>query len=185
MARTDLRDNALEQIDFYWQHWRPRVVGLTDKEYFWEPVEGCWSVRPVEDGFRMDFSLDEIDPPPFTTIAWRLGHIAGLFRARANDHFGDGSTRIDIHDCPGNADDALAHVEESYGMWRKGIGAMDAGRWAAAVGPAEGPFATDPYGKLVLHLSRELFHHGGEVALLRDLYRASDGGRSFRVAPAG
>jgi len=26
---------------------RPRLDGLTDEEFFWEPVPGCWSVRPV------------------------------------------------------------------------------------------------------------------------------------------
>ncbi|MFF2761725.1 FAD-dependent oxidoreductase, partial [Streptomyces albidoflavus] len=26
---------------------RPRLAGLTDAEYFWEPVEGCWNIRPA------------------------------------------------------------------------------------------------------------------------------------------
>ncbi|MEV4637855.1 hypothetical protein AB0J80_10915 [Actinoplanes sp. NPDC049548] len=31
------------QLDFYWEtSLRPRLDGLTDEEYFWEPVEGCW-----------------------------------------------------------------------------------------------------------------------------------------------
>ena len=35
-----------EQLDWQWQnHLRPRLDGLTDEEYFWEPVPGCWSLR--------------------------------------------------------------------------------------------------------------------------------------------
>ena len=35
-----------EQLDLHWRAaLRPRLDGLTDEEYFWEPVAGCWSVR--------------------------------------------------------------------------------------------------------------------------------------------
>ncbi len=41
---------------------------------------------------------------------------------------------------------------------------------ARPCGPAEGPYADEPMATLVLHISRELIHHGAEVALLRDLW---------------
>lgn len=41
---------------------------------------------------------------------------------------------------------------------------------ARPVGPAEGPWTEHTYATLVLHISRELIHHGAEIALLRDLY---------------
>src|ERR1700722_6517655 len=32
-----------------------RLEGLTDAEYFWEPVDGCWSLREGADGrWRLD-----------------------------------------------------------------------------------------------------------------------------------
>jgi len=37
-------------------------------------------------------------------------------------------------------------------------------------GPAEGPYADEPMSVLVLHINREVIHHGAEIALLRDLY---------------
>ena len=43
---------------------------------------------------------------------------------------------------------------------------------ARPCGPAEGPYADYPMAALVLHINREVIHHGAEVALLRDLYRA-------------
>ena len=42
---------------------------------------------------------------------------------------------------------------------------------ARPCGPAEGPFAELPLAGLVLHINREVIHHGAEIALLRDLYR--------------
>lgn len=43
---------------------------------------------------------------------------------------------------------------------------------AQPCGPAEGPWADLPMAALVLHINREVIHHGAEIALLRDLWRA-------------
>jgi hypothetical protein len=41
---------------------------------------------------------------------------------------------------------------------------------ARPCGASEGPYANRPMAALVLHINREVIHHGAEVALLRDLY---------------
>jgi hypothetical protein len=43
--------------------------------------------------------------------------------------------------------------------------------WHWPTGPTEGPYADAPVAQLVLHINREVLHHGAELALLRDLYR--------------
>ena len=56
-----------------------RLSGLTDEEYRWEPVRDCWNVRPCPEspsGWTVDYPQVHPTPPPFTTIAWRLLHIA-------------------------------------------------------------------------------------------------------------
>jgi hypothetical protein len=55
--------------------------GLTDDEYFWQPVHGCWTISrrgeskaPVSFGageFTMDYAEPPRDREPVTTIAWR------------------------------------------------------------------------------------------------------------------
>jgi hypothetical protein len=36
-----------EQLTFHWTNQlRPRLDGLTDEEYLWEPAPGAWSLRP-------------------------------------------------------------------------------------------------------------------------------------------
>ena len=64
-----------EQLDWQWrEHMRPRWDGLTDEEYFWEPVPGMWNVRkrgtsqaPIAAGsgdFTCDYAWPEPDPAP-------------------------------------------------------------------------------------------------------------------------
>jgi hypothetical protein len=162
------------QLDFYWEHsLHPRLVGLTDEEYLWEPVPGCWSIRQTGHGsYAADWASPPPEPPPFTTIAWRLAHIAGpVLGFRASSHFGDGSLTLATMPWPATAADALAFLERSYRAWQTGVAALDEAGLARPVGPAEGPFAEYPMAALILHITREVIHHGAEVALLRDLYR--------------
>src|SRR6516225_9263223 len=37
-------------FDYVWDRLTGRLSGLTDEEYFWEPVAGCWSLRQGGDG---------------------------------------------------------------------------------------------------------------------------------------
>ena len=75
-----------KQLSWHWENQlRPRLAGLTDEEYFWEPVPGMWSVRSG----RIDFAYPEPIPAPVTTIAWRIGHLlVGVFGDRIARHFG-------------------------------------------------------------------------------------------------
>ncbi|TCN44676.1 DinB family protein [Kribbella orskensis] len=54
-----------------------RMEGLTDDEYFWEPVAGCWSVKPdVDRPGRWTYEYEFAPPtPPVTALSWRLVHI--------------------------------------------------------------------------------------------------------------
>jgi hypothetical protein len=73
-------------------------------------------------------------------------------------------------DWPASAQAAIAYVEDGYSRWMAGVRSLDAEALAAAIGPAEGPWAARSFAQLVLHISREVMHHGAEVALLRDPY---------------
>lgn len=167
-------DDLLFQLDFYWDRMlTPRLEGLTDEEYLWEPVEGCWSIRPQEDGTGMiDWAFQAPEPPPFTTIAWRMAHISILiFGIRASSHFGDGSLGVETAKWPLTAAEGLASLRRHHSEWREGLATLDDESMRVPVGEAEGPWAEYPMSTLVLHLNREVFHHSAEIALLRDLYR--------------
>jgi hypothetical protein len=172
------------QLEFYWEvHLRPRLAGLGDEEYFWEPVAGCWSLRRGQDGrYALDGQPPPV-PPPVTTIAWRLVHIgAGCLANRASAFFGDGSVPVDADmfdrrhvptTLPASATEGIAFLEHAYQRWHDGIAALDDAGLQAPLGPRGAQFAAEPMAGLILHINREVMHHGGEIGLLRDLYRAT------------
>lgn len=162
----------VDQLDWHWtNHARPRLAGLTDAELHWEPVAGCWGIRPDgAGGFTFDYAEPEPEPAPVTTIGWRLGHIAGpIFGFRSHNHFGNGYSMETI-ELPGTAAGMLALVDEVYDHWITGARALGADGLSRPCGPAEGPWGDAPMAALILHINREAIHHMAEVALLRDLY---------------
>ena len=175
-----------EQLDWHWTtNLRPRMDGLTDDEYFWEPVPGSWNVRrrgdPAAVGdagggdWTIDFALPEPSPPPVTAIAWRIGHlVVGVLGARAASHFGGPPFDYATHEYPGDAATAMAQLDATHAAWTAGVRELSADDLRRAAGPAEGPWADHPMAALVPHINREGLHHGAEIALLRDLYRWRD-----------
>jgi len=180
----DWNAELVEQLGWLWkEQLRPRLDGLTDAEYFWEPVPGCWSIRrrgtsdaPITAGsgdYLMDFAFPQPDPPPVTTTAWRLAHIiVGVLAQRTAAHFGGPPASFTGFSYAGSAATALRQLDDAYADWTAGVRGLGTVGLARPCGPAEGPFAESSMASLVLHINREVIHHGAEVALLRDLYRA-------------
>lgn len=70
-----------------------RMRAMTEAEFFWGPVPGCWTLHRRDDdrgvptdGSRewvLDYVLPEPDPAPVTTIAWRVAALLrDLYRNR-------------------------------------------------------------------------------------------------------
>jgi len=177
MTTTAWNPILREQLTFHWDSQvRERLAGLTDDEYLWKPAPDCWSVRPDARSGRagvmtIDFALPQPDPPPLTTIAWRLGHvIVGVLAIRNAAHFGREPVDYASFPYAATADQALAQLDAEYAAWLAGVEALGEDGLLRPVGEAEGPHAASPYTVLVLHIHREMIHHLAEVALLRDLY---------------
>lgn len=177
----DWNATLLDQWSVHWDtQLRDRLAGLSDEEYVWEPVPGCWSVRrrgtstaPVQAGtgpMTIDFALPEPDPTPVTTIAWRLGHVVvGVLAVRNAAHFGAPPASYDSWEYAADATTALAQLDAQLATWVAGVRGWSEADLAAPVGDAE-PYPDLPRAALVLHIQRELIHHLAEVALLRDLF---------------
>ena len=164
------------------------VGPMTDEEYFWEPVPDCWSVRRRVDGpgpratslaGAGDWGRDAASyphpwPPPFTTIAWRLSHLSEMLALRADHTAGGHSLTRDDHPVPGDAAGAVAAFDTGAAAWRKALLNVDDAA-LDSVGYCTYPHGSDPeepFLDIVWWVNQELLHHGAEIALLRDLYRA-------------
>jgi DinB superfamily len=175
-------EELLLQLEWHWENQlRPRLDGLSDDEYFWEPVPGCWSIRrrgesaaPIAVGggdLTMEYAYPEPSPAPVTTIAWQLAHIiVAVFGARNASHFGGPPVSYRTFEYAGSAAEALRQLDDVYAAWVKGVRSLDADALARPCGPAEDPFGDSPLAALVLHIHREVIHHGSVIALMRDLY---------------
>jgi hypothetical protein len=182
---VDWNAELLGQLESHWQNQlRPRLDGLTDDEYFWEPVPGCWSIRPRARATTplamgpgelvLDYAPPSHEPDPVTTIAWRLAHIiVGIFNVRVAWHFGGPPVEWATWDYAGTAADALRQLDAGYAAWVEGVRGLGADGLARPCGLPE-PFPAAPMAAIVLHIHREVIHHGAEIALLRDLYQWKD-----------
>jgi hypothetical protein len=202
MAKAEIADERLrlliEQLDAAWEMLDARLTGrkpftgeagvadtdLTDDEYFWEPVPGCWSVRQREQAttsmavgkgqWVMDWEVPGSQPPPVTTIAWRICHL-GLWQLMRYDYtFGAHALGFDDIAWPATAGDAVAFLRSSFTQWRSSIAGMTSAE-LDQVGRSQmrhGLDPTVPFADLLAWTNTEFTHHAAEIGCLRDFYRA-------------
>ncbi|MET9789518.1 DinB family protein [Streptomyces canus] len=166
---------------------RTPVGAMTDDEYLWEPVPDCWSVRRRTHGpgARAAFLAGTGDwgrdaaphphpvPPPFTTLAWRLSHLSEMLFLRADHTTGTHTLTRDDYRVSGSAADAIAAFDAAADAWRTAL-RDTADTDLDTVGRCTYPHGSDPeepFLDIVWWVNQEVLHHGGEIALLRDLYR--------------
>jgi hypothetical protein len=176
----DWNTELLLQLTWHWENQlRPRLSGLTDEEYLWEPARVSWNVRPRAEAstpmavgkrdWVLDFALPEPKPVPVTTIAWRIGHLlVGVLGSRNASHFGGPAVDYQSYDYSPHAERALAELDQMYAMWVAGVRGLSQDALTEPCG--EIGFEDSTMAALVLHIHREVIHHGAEIALLRDLY---------------
>jgi hypothetical protein len=158
-----------------------RGSSLTDDEFFWEPVDGCWSLRrkaelrtPLPaDAAPGDWWIDGVrpapEPPPFTTIAWLVSHmILGTWnwidtiaaRAVAPEPA-----------LPATAAEAVALWNQVTHTFEQIVSGFSDEDLCAAVAVGNHDVTRT---LLVSHVITEVLHHAAEVGRLRDLYRNRD-----------
>ncbi|MFB6840398.1 DinB family protein [Streptomyces sp. NPDC056361] len=197
----------LAQFDFARQRLTDRMAGpvmdsgngtevqvgpMTDEEYLWEPGPGCWSVRRHSDGpgpgatllvGAGDFGRDTTPPPhpepaPFTTIAWRLSHLAEMLALRADHTNGGHRLTRDDYEVSGDVATAVKAFDTAADAWRAALLSAD-DTALDTVGHCTYPHGSDPeelFLDVVWWVNQEVLHHGAEIALLRDLHRLGRGG---------
>jgi hypothetical protein len=171
MSRVAL---LLAQFDEVYGRLRERLGGLTEAEYFWEPAPGCWTVhRDGSGAWVHDYAFPDPRPAPFTTIAWRLVHLADC---KVMYHeYAFGAAKLTFPDLvpPSTVDGAIGRLEEGHRLLRSELEAHT----DAALDEPRGTNWGEPWPawRIFWAMIDHDAHHGGEIGCLRDLYRVSVG----------
>ncbi len=178
----------LAQFDDAFDRLVARVDGLTDGEYLWEPVPNCWSVRTRANNqtkqargkgdWVIELDRPEPDPPPFTTLAWRMCHVASGLMMRTDYTTGTKRMIWDDYVVPSTAEGGIASLVAAGNAWRALLAATtDAD--LDQIGRSQTPGGLDPtlpFLTIIWWVNQEVILHGAEIALLRDLFRAQPHG---------
>jgi hypothetical protein len=143
---------------------------LTDAEFFWEPAPDCWTVHPAENGrWMIDYADPAPDPPPMTTIAWRLVHLAACKLMYYEYAFGPGRLTWDELEIPHTAADTILWLETGQSQLESAAaGLIDAD--LAEMRPTNWGEQW-PTWRIFWVLAAHDMHHGAEIGCLRDFYR--------------
>lgn len=185
---SDARADIIELSEYVYQRTLSRLAGLTDDEYFWEPVPGCCTVRRTEAGHYRADDAGRPGTPPFTTIAWRLWHLIENYGAKRQPEWlgvqrpPGGFERDDP--APATAAEAIAVLADAHDFWQSLLQELPAASWWEPLGPIAHEYAESSKAALILHHLDEQIHHGAELGVLRDLYLHGLA-RSTRPAPHG
>jgi DinB superfamily len=133
MSRVAL---LLRQMDEVYDRLRWRLEGLTDDEYFWEPAPGCWTVhRDPAGAWVVDYAEPDPDPPPFTTLGWRLVHLADCKVMYHEWAFGERRLSFPDLAAPATAAGALARLAEGRSCCGRPWPRWTTSSWTACAGP--------------------------------------------------
>ncbi len=157
-------------MDRAYSRLRQRIEGLGDEEYFWEPVEGCWTIHPDASGAWVhDYAEPDPDPPPFTTIGWRLAHLADCKVMYHEWAFGEATLTFPELPALRSAPAARDRLEQGQLLLRQDLenradddlDELRLTNWGERW----------PAWRIFSVMTDHDAHHGGEIGCLRDLYR--------------
>ena len=172
------------QLGFSWLEVAERLATLTQAELEWEP--GPDSLRVVRRGTERtprtlgvgDWVMEWPEGPDSSqprTIGWLVAHLTEAFFERWEWTFGPHERRRDAVAFSGEVGAAVAGLRREVDRWRAGVDALpDEGAFTVGLSQATEIDAQAPFVHLVAHMNRELIHHGAEIMVLQDLYRAAN-----------
>jgi hypothetical protein len=157
-----------------YEGFRRRLDGLTDEEFFWEPVPACWTVFQGEDGgWTYHYELPEPEPSPFTTIGWRLVNLALCKVIYHEWAFGARSLNFITIEKPHDVASTIEILERGHLLLTDDLAGLDDRS-------LDTPVLTNwgeewPAWRIFTTMTDHDAHHGAEIGVLRDLYRLSSG----------
>jgi DinB superfamily len=152
---------------------RARSEPCEGRQEFSNPIARAASTNGA---YRADWEAG-LGQPPFTTVAWRIWHLVGVYGERRNREWlglppGQAADRFErTAPAPPSAIAAVEALGAAHAEWAIVLSMLTDATLQEKLGAVAGPFADSDKAGFVLHMIDEAIHHGAEVALLRDLWR--------------
>lgn len=159
----------LAHMDDAWRRLHNWVQDLTEAEFHWQPVENVWHLEERRGRWSIPYSWIPPDPAPFTTIAWRMAHLAISKELTVEYAFGEGRKKLEDFDLPPHAAGMLDYLAESHSGFVKAVAALLDSDLPELRYTEWGERRTTAaiIGSTILHD----IEHGAQIAALREMYR--------------
>lgn len=159
----------LRHMDDAWRQVQGNIKGLTEAEFKWQPVENVWHLEERDGRWTIPYSWVAPDPAPFTTIAWRVAHLATSKTLAVEHAFGERKKKLADLDLPADAAGMADYLAESHSAFVKAVAVLTEADLAQLRYTSWGEQRSTAWiiGEIILHD----VEHGGQIAALRELYR--------------
>jgi len=167
-----VRELLLRQTDEAYEILLTCVGDLSWEEFAWEPGPDVWRVHRDDHGrWTHDYVEPDPVPPPFTTIGWRLTHVATCKVMYHEWAFGARELTWPTLETPHDVEGSLAMLREGHDLLRADLAGLDDGGLNAEVLTNWGePW---PAWRIFWTMIHHDLQHGGEIGALRDYLRTA------------
>jgi hypothetical protein len=166
MSRVALLETT---IDESYERLRTRLAGLTDDEFFWEPIPGCWTIYEDKPGhWTYHYEIPDPDPAPITSIGWQIVHLATCKVIYWEWAYGPGRLTFPDLVTPHSAAGAIDELEKGQRMLRDQLAKLSDSLM-------DEPRKTNwgelwPAWRVFWTMADHDAFHGGVLGYLRDMY---------------
>ena len=167
MARAAM---LLTMFDAAYARLRNRLAGLSDEEFFWQPVQNCWTIyqEPATGRWTYHYAIPDPQPPPVTTLGWQLVHLAACKVIYHEWAFGAARLTFPELVIPHTATGAIAWLEDGQALLRAELQGLSEAQ-------LDEPRRTNwgelwPAWRIFWVMLDHDALHGGAIGQLRDLY---------------
>jgi len=165
----------LTMMDEAYSRLRSRLDGLSDDEFFWQPVPNSWTIYqdPHTGRWTYHYAIPDPVPAPVTTIGWQLVHVAACKVMYHEWAFGEAKLTFPDLDIPESANGAIALLEHGQYLLRQDLAQLDEAELDHQKKTNWGELW--PAWRIFWAMLDHDALHGGAIGHLRDLYRGTPG----------
>lgn len=156
------------QLGLTWSLGDLLLTGLSDDECLWEPVPGCWTVKPNSQGIWLpDWEDPEPEPAPVCNIGWISWHI-GWWWSMVHDYsFGAGTLQRQNCLWPGTAGGAVQWITDCHDAWSSSLASLSEDDLDSSELTRWPYLEPRPFGYVIAWVNAELMKNFAEIGILR------------------